>query len=70
MLHLTKLFAAVLVAVVYASSVTAVPAPAPVFSSPKHTTHRRRELRSGLTLETYHPASTYEVKISKHNEAI
>ncbi|KAJ7282226.1 Fungalysin metallopeptidase-domain-containing protein [Mycena rebaudengoi] len=60
MLHLTKFFTAVLLAVVYASSVTAGPAPAPVFSSPTHTTHRRRELRSGLTLETYHPASTYE----------
>jgi extracellular elastinolytic metalloproteinase len=66
MLHLTKFFTAVLLAVVYASSVTAIPAPAPVFSSPTHTTHRRRELRSGLTLETYHPASTYEVKILEH----
>ncbi|KAJ7214753.1 Fungalysin metallopeptidase-domain-containing protein [Mycena rebaudengoi] len=39
---------------------TAAPAPAAVFSSANHTTHRRRELCSGLTLETYYPASTYE----------
>ncbi|KAJ7253783.1 Fungalysin metallopeptidase-domain-containing protein [Mycena rebaudengoi] len=60
MLHLPKFLTAVLLAVVYASTATAAPAPAPVFSSAKHTTHRRRELRSGLTLEAYHPASTYE----------
>ncbi|KAJ7282449.1 Fungalysin metallopeptidase-domain-containing protein [Mycena rebaudengoi] len=52
----THYFTSVLIAVLYASSVTA----APVRSGRRHGTHNRRQLPSGLSLETYHPASTFE----------
>ncbi|KAF8633045.1 hypothetical protein AX17_004689 [Amanita inopinata Kibby_2008] len=51
-----KFFSSVLLAVLYAS--TALSAPWP--QSSKHITHRTREIASGFTLETFHPASKYE----------
>ncbi|KAJ7165457.1 Fungalysin metallopeptidase-domain-containing protein [Mycena crocata] len=57
MRNLNTLLTPVLVAVLYASSATA--APSSVDHS-KHATHSRRQLRSGRTLTTYHPASTFE----------
>ncbi|KAJ7176314.1 Fungalysin metallopeptidase-domain-containing protein [Mycena crocata] len=61
MLTLNKFFTSVLLAVVYSQAVLATPAPesAP-HASARHTTHRRRELPNGLTLESFHPAGTYE----------
>ncbi|KAJ7282429.1 Fungalysin metallopeptidase-domain-containing protein [Mycena rebaudengoi] len=54
-----KFFTTVLLAVVYASSVMAAP-PEPGFASARHSTHRKRTLPNGLTLESYHPPSTFE----------
>jgi extracellular elastinolytic metalloproteinase len=57
-----KFFTTVLLAVVYVSSVMAAP-PEPGFASARHSTHRKRTLPNGLTLESYHPPSTFEVSI-------
>ncbi|KAJ6587531.1 Fungalysin metallopeptidase-domain-containing protein [Mycena vulgaris] len=51
-------FTSVLLAVLYAASLAGA-APTIVNSS-KHATHSKRQLRSGRTLTTYHPASTFE----------
>ncbi|KAJ7275092.1 Fungalysin metallopeptidase-domain-containing protein [Mycena rebaudengoi] len=45
-----------LLSVLYVSNVTSAPTP----GGSKHATHKKRRLPSGLTLTTYHPASTYE----------
>ncbi|KAJ6522179.1 Fungalysin metallopeptidase-domain-containing protein [Mycena vulgaris] len=50
-------FTSVLLAVLYANFTTAAPT---VLDNSKHATHSRRQLRSGRTLTTYHPASTFE----------
>ncbi|KAF8636328.1 hypothetical protein AX17_003619 [Amanita inopinata Kibby_2008] len=51
-----KFFSSVLLAIVYASTALS----APLFQSSKFITHRTREITPGFTLETFHPASTYE----------
>ncbi|KAF5346110.1 hypothetical protein D9758_009972 [Tetrapyrgos nigripes] len=56
MARFNKVFASVLLAVVYAS--TTLAAPWATFS--KHATHRRRLISSDLQIETFHPASTFE----------
>ncbi|KAJ6587514.1 Fungalysin metallopeptidase-domain-containing protein [Mycena vulgaris] len=50
-------FTSVLLAVLYVSFTRAAPT---VIDSSKHATHSQRQLRSGQTLTTYHPASTFE----------
>ncbi|KAF8623300.1 hypothetical protein AX17_007472 [Amanita inopinata Kibby_2008] len=50
------LFSSVFLAIVYASTALS----APWQQSSKFTTHRTREITPGFTLETFHPASTYE----------
>lgn len=57
MVAFNKFFTSVFLAIVYASSSLA--APSPIDS--KHMTHRTREIAGGITLETFHPASNYEV---------
>jgi extracellular elastinolytic metalloproteinase len=57
MVAFNKFFASVFLAIVYASSGLAVPWPA----SSKHATHRVRTVARGLKLNTFHPASTFEV---------
>ncbi|KAJ7631813.1 Fungalysin metallopeptidase-domain-containing protein [Mycena rosella] len=56
MRNFNTLLASVLVAVLYASSASAIP----IVDNSKHATHSRRQLRSGRTLTTYHPRSTFE----------
>ncbi|KAJ7155333.1 Fungalysin metallopeptidase-domain-containing protein [Mycena filopes] len=56
MVAFNKFFTSVLLAVMYASSGLAAPWPV----SSKHATHRVRNLARGLTLNTFHPESTYE----------
>ncbi|PFH46766.1 hypothetical protein AMATHDRAFT_153918 [Amanita thiersii Skay4041] len=51
-----KFFASVLLAVICASTGLAVPWP----SSAKLATHRVREIKRGLTIESFHPASKFE----------
>ncbi|PFH47286.1 hypothetical protein AMATHDRAFT_152535 [Amanita thiersii Skay4041] len=51
-----KFLTSVLLAVMCASSGFAAPWP----TSLKHATHRTREVRSGVTIETFHPPSTFE----------
>lgn len=53
-----KVFTSVLLAVLFASSSFAAPWP----STSKHATHRVRDISSDLKLETFHPASTFEVR--------
>ncbi|KAF5346156.1 hypothetical protein D9758_009963 [Tetrapyrgos nigripes] len=56
MARFNKVFASVLLAVVYASTTLATPWP----TASKHATHRRRDISSDLQIETFHPASTFE----------
>jgi len=58
MVVLNKFFASVLLAVTCASGIVATPQPVGI----KFTTHGKRELANKLTLETYNPESTYEVR--------
>ncbi|CDO72836.1 hypothetical protein BN946_scf185002.g21 [Trametes cinnabarina] len=51
-----RIFASVLLAVLCATTVTAVPYPA----SSKFATHRTREISPDFKIEVYHPESTYE----------
>lgn len=55
-----KLFVSVLLAVGSYSTLFAEAAPWPATS--KHATHRVREIRRDLQVETFHPDSTYEVR--------
>ncbi|KAJ7093265.1 Fungalysin metallopeptidase-domain-containing protein [Mycena belliarum] len=57
MVAFNKFFTSVLLAIAYASS-GALGAPWPATS--KHATHRLRAVGRGLTLNTFHPASTFE----------
>ena len=57
MVAFNKFFSSVLLAVLYASFSNAVPSA----SDAKHSTHRVRHIGRGLKVETFHPASTYEV---------
>lgn len=54
-----KFFASVFLAVVYAKSTLA----APSLPSAKFSTHRTTQLSSGVTIEAFHPPSTFEVII-------
>ncbi|EJF58150.1 hypothetical protein DICSQDRAFT_110674 [Dichomitus squalens LYAD-421 SS1] len=56
MFSFSKVFASVFLAVLCASTATAVPYPA----SSKYATHRTREISPALKIETYHPLSSYE----------
>ncbi|KAJ7089038.1 Fungalysin metallopeptidase-domain-containing protein [Mycena crocata] len=56
--NFNTLLASVLVAILYASSAVAVPTRS--LDTSKHATHSRRQLRSGRSLTTYHPASSFE----------
>ncbi|KAF7301728.1 Extracellular metalloproteinase mep [Mycena indigotica] len=56
MVAFTKFFNTVLLAVLYASSSSALTVP----TNSKHATHRVREIANGAKIETYHPESTYE----------
>ncbi|KAF8624152.1 hypothetical protein AX17_007214 [Amanita inopinata Kibby_2008] len=58
MMTRNNLLLSVLLAVVYASSAFAAPYQSQPLS--KYMTHRTRQINRGLTIETYHPASTYE----------
>ncbi len=58
MVSFNKFFSSVFLAVVYASSVGAVP----LTSSAKHATHRTRSLANNLEIEVFNPPSTYEVR--------
>ena len=58
MFSFKKVFASVFLAVLCASSATAVPFPA----SSKYATHRTREISREFKLEAYHPQSSYEVR--------
>ncbi|KAI0646696.1 Fungalysin metallopeptidase-domain-containing protein [Trametes meyenii] len=51
-----KVFASVFLAVLCATTATAVPYPA----SSKHATHRTREISPDFKLETFHPEASYE----------
>ncbi|KDR76559.1 hypothetical protein GALMADRAFT_246955 [Galerina marginata CBS 339.88] len=51
-----KLLTSVLLAVAFTSSAIATPSPA----SLRHSTHRVRQVSRDLTVETYHPPSTFE----------
>ena len=53
-----KVFASVYLAVLCATTASAVPYPV----TSKYATHRTREISPSFKLETYHPASTYEVR--------
>ena len=57
MFSFNKVFASVFLAVLCASSVSAVPYPA----SSKFATRRPRVIGRDFKLETFHPESTYEV---------
>ena len=59
MFSFNKVFASVFLAVLCASSVSAVPYPA----NSKFATHRTREISRDFKLETYHPESSYEVRL-------
>ena len=52
-----KMFNAVVLALACSSVVTA----APWDATAKFSTHRTRELARGLTVESYHPPTTYKV---------
>ena len=52
-----KVFASVYLAVLCATTASAVPYPV----TSKYATHRTREISQGFKLETYHPISSYEV---------
>ena len=54
-----KVFASVFLAVLCASTASAVPYPA----NSKFATHRTREISRDFKLETYHPESSYEVRL-------
>lgn len=54
----SKLLSSVLLAVTYASMSTAFVAN----DVPNHSTHRTRHISRELKLETFHPATTYEVR--------
>ena len=54
-----KFVASVLLAVTYASSALA----APYVASTKHETHRVRDISPEIQLSTYHPESSYEVRL-------
>ncbi|KAF7311373.1 Extracellular metalloproteinase mep [Mycena kentingensis (nom. inval.)] len=56
MVAFTKLFKSLLATVLLATTASALTVP----TNSKHTTHRVRELPSGLKLEVFHPESTYE----------
>ncbi|KAI8971315.1 Fungalysin metallopeptidase-domain-containing protein [Trametes punicea] len=56
MLVLRRIFASVLLAMLWATIVTAAPYPA----SSKFATHRTHELGEGVKIESYHPPSSYE----------
>jgi hypothetical protein len=56
----SKFLSAVYLAVVCASGAVA----APWAQDAKHATHRVREISPTLKLETYHPESTYEVRVN------
>ncbi|KAF9008254.1 Fungalysin metallopeptidase-domain-containing protein [Cyathus striatus] len=56
MVFFNKFLASIFLAVVYATTASAVPWP----SSAKHATHRRRDLTPQLQIETFHPASTFQ----------
>ncbi|KAF7301727.1 Extracellular metalloproteinase mep [Mycena indigotica] len=56
MVAFNKFFNTVLLAVLYASSASALTVPI----DSKHATHRVREIANGAKIETYHPESTYE----------
>ena len=57
MFSFNKVFASVFLAVLCASTATAVPYPV----SSKYATHRTREISPDLKIEAYHPLSSYEV---------
>ena len=61
-----KVFASVYLAVLCATAATA--APYPITS--KYATHRTREISPSFKLETYHPASTYEVRTAPSSSHI
>ncbi|KAF9443169.1 hypothetical protein P691DRAFT_764533 [Macrolepiota fuliginosa MF-IS2] len=56
MVAFNKFFTSVLLAIAYASTVSAAPWP----TSSKHATHRVRQVTRDLQIETFHPASTFE----------
>ena len=53
-----KVFASVFLAVLCASTASAVPYPA----NSKFATHRTREISRDFKIEAYHPESSYEVR--------
>ena len=59
MFSFKKVFASVFLAVLCAHTATAVPYPV----TSKYATHRAREV-GDFKIETYHPASTYEVTLA------
>ncbi|KAJ7073496.1 Fungalysin metallopeptidase-domain-containing protein [Mycena belliarum] len=56
MRNFSSLLTSVLLAVVFASSASAIP----IVDNSQHATHSRRQLRSGRSVTTYHPRSTFE----------
>ena len=58
MFSFNKVFASVFLAVLCASTATAVPYPV----SSKYATHRTREISRDFKIEAYHPESSYEVR--------
>ena len=62
MLTFKKVFASVFLAVLSASTTTAIPFPV----SSKFATHRTREISQDFKIEVYHPQSTYEANRSCH----
>ncbi|KAJ6628602.1 Fungalysin metallopeptidase-domain-containing protein [Mycena sp. CBHHK59/15] len=56
MVAVNKFFKSVFLAIVYASSSLAAPWPI----NAKHATHRVRSIANDVTIEVYHPVSTYE----------
>ncbi|KAJ7723080.1 Fungalysin metallopeptidase-domain-containing protein [Mycena metata] len=56
MVAFNKFFKSVFLAIVYASSSSALTVP----TNSKHATHRVRSIANGAKIETFHPVSTYE----------
>lgn len=61
MVGVDNLLKAVSLAILYASTASASPFPGSV----KYTTHHVREVGKGVRIETFHPPSTYEVRLTR-----
>ena len=56
-----KVFASVFLAVLCATTASAVPYP----PTAKYATHRTREISRDFKIEAYHPESSYEVRLPR-----